>query len=391
MSVVAGIKIKTKAPKAKNPAFFDEKYTGAEPLWPADAGSWTEEKFDSHLRKSFYYYNYYYTVKTSRKHLNEWLRKSGLFTKDEVRAWEKVGDKYVPMTACSLIMAHDVGMPLAERHLEFIKSTVRNLLLKHKDDVVEQDVVDVGSVEPVTKVSIQDRLAEKTSENIGEMEGQFDCAIKGEKSDWRPHDFLVARNVPQAQLAKYERVFQARREEIAAAQSKQDAQLTEAYKHYKAADYKRVLAWLDALLAAIEQYRGIKKATKKARTKKAPTKQKLVSKLKYAVEDKALKVVSINPMDIIGSTELWIYNMKTRKIGKYVAAEFKTLSIKGSSIENYDEIRSVSKTVRKPEEKLKEFAKAGKVQLRKFLTEIKAVETRLNGRINTDILLLKAS
>lgn len=391
MSVVAGIKIKTKAPKAKNPAFFDEKYTGAEPLWPADAGSWTQEKFDSHLRKSFYYYNYYYTVKTSRKHLNEWLRKSGLFTKDEVRAWEKVGDKYVPMTACSLIMAHDVGMPLAERHLEFIKSTVRNLLLKHKDDVVEQDVADVSSAEPVAKVSIQDRLAEKTSENIGEMEGQFDCAIKGEKSDWRPHDFLVARNVPQAQLAKYERVFQARREEIAAAQSKQDAQLTEAYKHYKAADYKRVLAWLDALLAAIEQYRGIKKATKKARTKKAPTKQKLVSKLKYAVEDKALKVVSINPMDIIGSTELWIYNMKTRKIGKYVAAEFKTLSIKGSSIENYDEIRSVSKTVRKPEEKLKEFAKAGKVQLRKFLTEIKAVETRLNGRINTDILLLKAS
>ena len=96
-------------------------------------------------------------------------------------------------------------------------------------------------------------------------------------------------------------------------------------------------------------------------------------------------------MDIIGSSELWVYNTKTRKIGKYVAAEFKTLSIKGSSIENYDEVRSVGKTLRKPEEKLKEFAKAGKIQLRKFLTEIKAVETKLNGRINTDILLLKVS
>ena len=391
MSVVAGIKIKTKAPKAKNPAFFDEKYTGSEPLWPKDANTWSQEQFDSHLRKSFYYYNYYYTVKSSRKNLNEWLRKSGLFSKDEVRAWEKVSDKYVPMTACSLIMAHGVGMPLNERHLKFLGETVRNLIVKHRDDVVEQEIATDAVVEPVAKVSIQDRLAEKTSENIGEMEGQFDCAIKGMKSDWRPHDFLVARNVPQAQLAKYERVFQARRDEIVLAQSKQDAQLTEAYKHYKAADFKRVISWLDVLLAAIEQYRGIKKATKKARAKKAPTKQKLISKLKYAVEDKALKVVSINPMDIIGCTELWVYNTKTRKIGKYVAAEFKTLSIKGSSIENYDEVRSVSKTVRKPEEKLKEFAKAGKVQLRKFLSEIKAVETRLNGRINEDVLLLKVS
>lgn len=391
MSVVAGIKIKTKAPKAKNPAFFDEKYTGGEPLWPADAASWPKEQFDSQLRRSFYYYNYYYTVKTTRKHLNEWLKKSGLFTKDEIRSWEKVSDKHVPMTACSLIMAHGVGMPLNERHLEFLSSTVRDLIVKHRDDIVEQESIEATALEPVVKMSIQDRLAEKTSENIGEMEGQFDCAIKGVKSDWRPHDFLVARNVPQAQLAKYERVFQARRDEIVLAQSKQDAQLTEAYKHYKAADFKRVIAWLDVLLAAIEQYRGIKKATKKARAKKAPTKQKLISKLKYAVEDKALKVVSINPMDIIGSSELWVYNTKTRKIGKYVAAEFKTLSIKGSSIENYDEVRSVGKTLRKPEEKLKEFAKAGKIQLRKFLTEIKAVETKLNGRINTDILLLKVS
>jgi hypothetical protein len=88
---------------------------------------------------------------------------------------------------------------------------------------------------------------------------------------------------------------------------------------------------------------------------------------------------------------LWVFNIKTRKIGKYVAQEYKTLSIKGSSVENFDESKSVCKTIRKPEEKLKEFAKAGKVQLRKFLTEIKAVENVMNGRINSDTLLLKVS
>lgn len=389
MAVVAGIKIKSKPTKTKNVAFFDEKYTGPEPQWTKDAINWPDDQFDSQLRRSFYYYNYYYTVKAIRKNLNEWVKKCGIFTKEESKHFDKVGDKYVPITACSLIMAHESGMPLKERHIQFLTTTVKDLISKHRDDT-DEEATEVAA-EPVIRVSIQDRLAEKTSENIGDIEGHFDNVIKGVKAEFKPHDFFVARNVPQAQLAKYERVFETRREELLAAQAKQDSQLVEAYKHYKAADFKRVISWIDNLLSSIEQYRGVKQATKKARTKKVPSKQKLIAKLNYALEDKELKIVSINPADIIGATELWVYNSKTRKIGKYVAQEFRTLSVKGSSIENFDEAKSVNKTIRKPEEKLKEFAKAGKIQLRKFLTEINAVESRLSGRINADTLLLKVS
>jgi hypothetical protein len=101
--------------------------------------------------------------------------------------------------------------------------------------------------------------------------------------------------------------------------------------------------------------------------------------------------VPINPADIVGSAELWIYNNKTRKLGKYVAASYQTLSVKGTTIIGFDADKSVSKTLRKPEEQLKEFAKAGKIALRTFMKDIKAVETKLNGRIGIDILLLKAS
>jgi hypothetical protein len=99
--------------------------------------------------------------------------------------------------------------------------------------------------------------------------------------------------------------------------------------------------------------------------------------------------VSINPTDIIGSQELWVFNTKTRKVGKYVAAEFSELSVKGTGIINFDESNSVQKTLRKPEEQLKEFKDSGKVQLRKFLEDIKAVDIKLNGRINEDTILLK--
>jgi hypothetical protein len=131
------------------------------------------------------------------------------------------------------------------------------------------------------------------------------------------------------------------------------------------------------------------KVNKKPRAKKPTDKAKVVAKMKYLKQDETLKLVSINPQDIIGAKELWIYNVKTRKLGKYVAAEFNDLGVKGTTITGSDPMKSVQKTLRKPEEQLKEFKAAGKVQLRKFLDDIKAVDIKLNGRINEDTVLLK--
>jgi hypothetical protein len=117
--------------------------------------------------------------------------------------------------------------------------------------------------------------------------------------------------------------------------------------------------------------------------------EKIVEKLKYLKQDDKLKLVSISPADIVGAKELWIFNIKTRKLGKYVTSEFGELGVKGTSITGFDENRSVQKTLRKPEEQLKEFKAAGKVALRKFLEDIKAVDIKLNGRINEDTILLK--
>jgi len=132
------------------------------------------------------------------------------------------------------------------------------------------------------------------------------------------------------------------------------------------------------------------KVNKKPRATKTKPKEKIVEKLKCLKSDETLKLVSINPVDIVGAKELWVYNIKTRKIGKYVAAEFNDLSVKGTSITGFSETLSVQKTLRKPAEQLKEFKAAGKVQLRKFLDDIKAVDIKLNGRVNEDTILLKA-
>lgn len=383
MATVAGVKIKTKAPKIRNPLFADEKYTGPEPEWPEDAKDWADDKFDNWLRRSFYYYNYFYSQKETKKHVVDWMRRTTEFSKDEIRAFERANDRWLPMTACSLIMAHRKGMPLRTRHTEYLHTTIQEVIERSRGEVEEV----VATPEQVAvRPTIQDRLAEKTSELIGELEGHYD---EMETSSVKFYDWFVANNVVQSQLGKYEALYTKRKEELEEAQAKKDPQLKEAYSHFKAADFKRRIAWITDLLAAVEQYRGVKKATKKARVKKAPSKEKVVAKLKYAKDDKAMKIVSINPADIVGSAELWVYNNKTRKLGKYVAGSYQTLGVKGTTITGYDPDKSVAKTLRKPEEQLKEFAKAGKVALRTFIKDIKAVEVKLNGRINTDTLLLR--
>lgn len=389
MVTVAGVKIKSKAAKSRDPVFVDEKHTGTELEWdPVAALEYTDQQFDTLLIRSMNYYNYYYTTKTSKKYVTEWMKTCGEYTKEEVKAFDRASEKFLPMTACSLTMAHFRGhMPLKERHREFLRESVAKILQLNPVTTVSSTESD--TVADPAKVTIQDRLAERTAELIGELEGHYDEAILGKASALKPYDFLTTNKVVQAQLSKYEQVYNKRKTELELAQSKTDKDLTEGYKHYKAADFKRLIGWIDNLLQAIEQYRGVKKATKKARVKKAPSKEKLVAKLKYAKDDKALKLVSINPVDIIGAGVLWVYNTKTRKLGKYVAAAYKQLGIKGTSIEGFDTDKSVCKTLRKPEEKLKEFTKSGKVQLRKFLEDIKATETKLNGRIGPDVVLLK--
>ena len=106
------------------------------------------------------------------------------------------------------------------------------------------------------------------------------------------------------------------------------------------------------------------------------------------------------PDQIISANELWVFNTKTRKIGKYVAKnidpqgmkrEGSGLSVKGPSIIGFDEENSRQKTLRKPEVQLNDFKACGKVKLRTYLDDIKTIDTKLNGRCNPDTLLLKVN
>ena len=391
MALAQSIKAPKKAPaKKRDPAFSDEKYTGTEPVWDTErAAKMSQDEFDHFLRKSFFYYNYYYSQKDCKKHVVKWMQDNA-YSKADVSRFIRSPDRALPMTACGLVMAAKQGMPMREKELQYLKERLHEAI--NSDDLEPEVVADKTT--PVVVIAkaptIQDRLNEKTSEHLAHFEALYDLVVEGEDVKPEAFNYLTANTVPQSQIGKFEQLFTVRKGELLVAQERRDEQVEEAYKHYKAADFKRHHAFLDQLLSDLDQYRSVKKATKKARVKRAPNKEKVVSKLKYLKEEKTLKLVSINPVDIVGAQELWAYNTKTRKLYKYVADTLQgPLGVKGTSLTGFDPVKSVGKTLRKPDEKLKEFAKSTKVQLRKFLEDIKATETVGNGRMNSDTVLLK--
>jgi len=175
-------------------------------------------------------------------------------------------------------------------------------------------------------------------------------------------------------------------------------QLKEGYAHLVKADIKKFRTAIEELMAALDFVIDAAKATRKPRKAKPKSATKLVEKLKFLKVDQKFKLASISPEQIVGASELWVFNVKTRKLGRYVASNIDPtgtgragsgLQVKGTTITGFNEAESIQKTLRKPEEQLKEFKDAGKVKLRKFLDEIKTTDTKLNGRCNPDTVLLK--
>ena len=390
MALAQSIKAPKKAPpKKRDPAFSDEKYTGTEPVWDTErAAAMSQDEFDHFLRKSFFYYNYYYSQKDCKRHVVKWMQ-DNQYSKADVSKFVRSPDRALPMTACALVMAALQGMPMREKELTYLRERLHEAI--NSDNLEPEEVVaDQPAVQAVRAPTIQDRLNEKTAEHLAHFEALYDEVLAGDAVKPDAFNYLTANTVPQSQIGKFEHLFTVRKGELLVAQERRDEQVEEAYKHYKAADFRRHHAFLDQLLLDLDQYRSVKKATKKARVKRAPNKEKVVSRLKYMKEEKTLKLVSINPVDIVGAQELWVYNTKTRKLYKYVADTLQgPLGVKGTSLTGFDPVKSVGKTLRKPDERLKEFARATKVQLRRFLEDIKATETVGNGRMNSDTVLLK--
>jgi hypothetical protein len=140
-----------------------------------------------------------------------------------------------------------------------------------------------------------------------------------------------------------------------------------------------------------ERYVGNKKVAKvhKPSVKKTKSAVDLVKGLKYQKEFPPLKIASVNPAEVIGATQVWVYNTKYRKLTRYDAVGPGGIQVKGTTVISFDVEKSVTKSLRKPEETIQSLLGAGKIALRKIMDDVKTNESKPTGRINTDTILLR--
>jgi hypothetical protein len=375
-----------------------------EPKWD-NAESMTGEAYHKQLKDALYYYSMEVKNAQYKKWVINWVNASEQWA-EHSKNIAKNSDSRFSSTLGGICRMMTLGMPDTylpyNEYWESLGGTTGKVkplttyvnkeiarLLSESENLLEEVVKD--SKPKANVPTIQDRMNEIADKHILHFELFEDQLMNGETvSDPKAFEYLKTENCPQALIKKIGAFFEVHRQELIEAKAGQDEQLKEGYSHYKASDYKRFEAFYAKLFADLEAYTQVKKATKQARVRKAPAKEKVVAKLKYLKEDSKSKLVSANPVDILTAETLWVYNTKTRKLGKYVADPHAgTLGVKGTSIVGFDETQSVQKTLRKPEQQLKDFKGAGKIQLRKFMESIKTTDTKLNGRINADTILLK--
>jgi hypothetical protein len=372
------------------------------PKWDG-AADWTGERFTAHFRDAMKWYNLESNGKALKPQVINWMARSG-YTRAQIAEFKKTKDSRCGTTMGAIAACLMKGMPAVHPGFNNGKDTsqwlgaeIAKVIEAGKHDIDEEAVADAKAAEPVIQgPTIQERVRDAAWAMTEELEDAVE-KFQTDPEAFDPKEFKVVNLLRgkgvKAAHARIIRDFYAKQhselEELLSA--KPDAQLIEGYKHRTKKQIKAIYAFYTEILNACTMLMEEAKVLRKPRTPKAVSKDKVVAKLKFKKQDEPLKLVSVNPVDIIGAKELWTYNTKTRKLGKYVAAEYQELGVKGTTIVNFDESKSIQKTLRKPAEQLKEFKAAGKVALRKFLDDINAVDTKMNGRISEDVILLKVA
>lgn len=335
------------------------------------------------LLKAFNWYSADKTKNDAHKYIREYIKKH---MPSELKTFEKVDERIIIPTYGWMAKLISSGAKFSEAHLEKFTSHV-TYLLNDVDKKTKIAAMPKATVQ--IKPTIQESIKEKIAEYIGNLEGNLDDYFLNDK-EFSLYDNLKTQQIPQVYVTDIREWAQRKLAEITPVVEGNDKYLVEAYSNFGKRQLKNYFKLIQSFIDDCDKYQQYKKANRKPRVRKEKTPTQQVQSLKYMAKDDTLKLKSVTPSDIVGATQLWLYNTKTKKLTLYKTDDTKGFTVKGSTLQNYDPELSLQKTLRKPEESIKDLMSAGKVQLRKFMDNIRAKASEVNGRINADTIILRA-
>lgn len=348
------------------------KTTGGEPKFSQVT---TLSKIE--LSKTLTWYTQYRDNKFASKSISDYLKKHNLKASSAAINKQSTTFGFV----CRML---ERGALLEDKQVTWFNDRLKAMINDKSVDLSEEQ-----AKEPTNVISIQDRIAEKISEIAGELEGSIDDYIISDFTKAPSPYAIMQDKVKGIHATRLLELFKRKRAQFDEAINTNDEQLIEAWSCYTKAQLKKLVTYCDTIITDLMKFLEASSQSRKPRKRKKKTPEQLIAKLFYQEAYAPSDLKSEDPKKIIGAQQLWVYNTKTKKLGVYQAEDASGLSIKGSTIINHSEAKSITKTLRKPDEVIPQVIKGGKVYLRNVLSELTTKESLLNGRINTDTILLK--
>ena len=375
-------------------------YVTKEPDWKQFRGITDPEQQEKAFRSVDYFVHSEISTKDAVAKYRKWVKEASGWDKEEIKIILKNPDWRFSSSAKYAWCWDKLGY-MPERFAEFYTSRKEGLLQTGKE-VVEEQLEKKKEAKP--KISIQERMLEQVTDLCGDWDDLLDQFVEKEKFELKKFDPEKDMKVYGGGLIKpahakivkeqYEGIYAEALENLAGTCE----QLKEAYSFMDKKMKKDYVAFFEKINAACDAIILTGKANRKQRKPRARSKDAIIKKLKFQLNDGALGIASISPTDVVYANELWVYNTKTRKVGVYHAKDKDPrglqrqgagLMVKGTTIQDFDEETSVQKTLRKPAEQINNWTGKAKTKFAKAFDEVKTTPTKLTGRINDSTILLQ--
>jgi hypothetical protein len=342
----------------------------------------TEENYRNTLMAALNYYNSTMENRERAKVVMNYLKKNNKPYYDvlsEAPDWEF-------LSISSMVFIVNKGEYLSEYHREVLKNKLDDVYNRYssKQFEKEEDVEFKADKPPV--ISIEQRIIDSARTQSEQIDYAIDQFIRDKASSFSTKVHLLTNNISSAVAKRIGEYYQNSLNEINESIEGQDEQLIEGYSFLSKIELRRFRDFIKSIVDDCAQHQV---TAKKPRIVKSKPPAIIAKNVKFLREFVELNLKSVQPAEIVGADEVWVYNTKTRKLTNYTAAYGDTLSVKGTTVINYDVAKSQTMTLRKPEEFFKNTT-IGKRAMSNAIKEITTKPSTPNGRINEDTIIVGA-
>ena len=366
----------------------DSRWTGQEPTWEGSV-EWSEDKIYHTFSRALDFYNYYLDMDDYVPIILDYLKNENPKDMKYPSIIKKAPRCIEIISLGKLVRMITLGMPQTwggknyKNEIEsYLKTISRKVPVEEKKEIVKKG--------PSVFDLMQNKLQTGVIVHLDEMLDEWIHNKTATVDKINVLSLLKKVGAPIGAVKCVTTWLEKQRDDFIGARDKKCPELVEGYSYLSKPAIKRRIKLLDEMISDVELYKSSKKAVRKPRVKKEKSADKLVKNINYLKSSPEYGITSINPIKVVGSEKVYIFNEKYRKLTVLSQADKNGLTVKGTTILNFDTKESYSTTLRKPKDILVAIATKTERQISNLLTKLTTKKTEAKGRVNNNTLILKA-